>query len=151
MWQRIQTVWLVLAFVAMIALLFLPIGIFATPQGIWIMYNWSTRPLIGVGTVMNHWGLFVLALIIALLSLYIVFLYKKRKLQMRLTMLGMLLTVGYLVYYTVEAVKLTNALQASYGFKFALALPIITIILLFMARRAIRKDEVLVRMSNRLR
>lgn len=51
----------------------------------------------------------------------------------------------------VEAVKLTNALQASYGFKFALALPIITIILLFMARRAIRKDEVLVRMSNRLR
>ena len=151
MWQRIQTVWLVLAFVAMIALLFLPIGIFATPQGNWIMYNWSTRPLIGVGTVMNHWGLFVLALIIALLSLYIVFLYKKRKLQMRLTMLGMLLTVGYLVYYTVEAVKLTNAIQASYGFKFALALPIITIILLFMARRAIRKDEVLVRMSNRLR
>ena len=151
MWQRIQTVWLVLAFAAMIALLFLPIGIFATPQGHWIMYNWSTRPLIGVGTVMNHWGLFVLALIIALLSLYIVFLYKKRKLQMRLTMLGMLLTVGYLVYYTVEAVKLTNALQASYGFKFDLALPIITIILLFMARRAIRKDEVLVRMSNRLR
>ena len=100
---------------------------------------------------MNHWGLFVLALIIALLSLYIVFLYKKRKLQMRLTMLGMLLTVGYLVYYTVEAVKLTNTLQASYGFKFALALPIITIILLFMPRRAIRKDEVLVRMSNRLR
>lgn len=151
MWQRIQTVWLVLAFAAMIAFLFLPIGIFATPQGNWIMYNWSTRPLIGVGTVMNHWGLFVLTLIIALLSLYIVFLYKKRKLQMRLTMLGMLLTVGYLVYYTVEAVKLTNALQASYGFKFALALPIITIILLFMARRAIRKDEVLVRMSNRLR
>lgn len=151
MWQRIQTVWLVLAFVAMIALLFLPIGIFATPQGNWIMYNWSTRPLIGVGTVMNHWGLFVLALIIALLSLYIVFLYKKRKLQMRLTMLGMLLTVGYLVYYTVEAVKLANGLQASYGFKFALALPIITIILLFMARRAIRKDEILVRMSNRLR
>lgn len=151
MWQRIQTVWLVLAFAAMIALLFLPIGIFATPQGNWIMYNWSTRPLIGVGTVMNHWGLFVLALIIALLSLYIVFLYKKRKLQMRLTMLGMLLTVGYLVYYTVEVAKLTNTLQASYGFKFALALPIITIILLFMARRAIRKDEVLVRMSNRLR
>lgn len=151
MWQRIQTVWLVLAFAAMIALLFLPIGIFATPQGNWIMYNWSTRPQIGVGTVMNHWGLFVLALIIALLSLYIVFLYKKRKLQMRLTMLGMLLTVGYLIYYMVEAVKLTNALQASYGFKFALALPIITIILLFMARRAIRKDEVLVRMSNRLR
>lgn len=151
MWQRIQTVWLVLAFAAMIALLFLPIGVFATPQGNWIMYNWSTRPLIGVGTVMNHWGLFVLALIIALLSLYIVFLYKKRKLQMRLTMLGMLLTVGYLVYYTVEVAKLTNTLQASYGFKFALALPIITIILLFMARRAIRKDEVLVRMSNRLR
>lgn len=151
MWQRIQTVWLVLAFAAMIALLFLPIGVFATPQGNWIMYNWSTRPLIGVGTVMNHWGLFVLALIIALLSLYIVFLYKKRKLQMRLTMLGMILTVGYLVYYTVEAAKLTNTLQASYGFKFALALPIITIILLFMARRAIRKDEVLVRMSNRLR
>ncbi len=151
MWQRIQTVWLVLAFAAMITLLFLPIGVFATLQGNWIMYNWSTRPLIGVGTVMNHWGLFVLALIIALLSLYIVFLYKKRKLQMRLTMLGMLLTVGYLVYYTVEAAKLTNTLQASYGFKFALALPIITIILLFMARRAIRKDEVLVRMSNRLR
>lgn len=151
MWQRIQTVWLVLAFAAMIAFLFLPIGIFATPQGNWIMYNWSTRPLIGVGTVMNHWGLFVLALIIALLSLYIVFLYKKRKLQMRLTMLGMLLTAGYLVYYIVEVAKLTNTLQASYGFKFALALPIITIILLFMARRAIRKDEVLVRMSNRLR
>ena len=146
MWQRIQTVWLVLAFAAMIALLFLPIGVFATLQGNWIMYNWSTRPQIGVGTVMNHW-----ALIIALLSLYIVFLYKKRKLQMRLTMLGMLLTVGYLIYYMVEAVKLTNALQASYGFKFALALPIITIILFFMARRAIRKDEVLVRMSNRLR
>ena len=151
MWQRIQTVWLVLAFAAMIALLFLPIGIFAAPQGNWIMYNWSTRPLAGDGTVMNHWGLFVLALIIALLSLFIVFLYKKRKLQMRLTMLGMLLTAGYLVYYIVEVAKLTNALQASYGFKFALALPIITIILLFMARRAIRKDEVLVRMSNRLR
>lgn len=151
MWQRIQTVWLVLAFAAMIALLFLPIGIFATPQGKWIMYNWSTRPLAGDGTVMNHWGLFVLALIIALLSLFIVFLYKKRKLQMRLTMLGMLLSAGYLVYYMVEVAKLTNTLKAISGFKFALALPIITIILLFMARRAIRKDEVLVRKSNRLR
>lgn len=150
MWQRIQTIWLLLAFIIMAVFLFLPIGLFATPQGTWVMYNIRTEPLIE-GTNLSNWGLFALALIISLLSLAIVFFYKRRKLQMRLVMLNMLLTIGYFIYYIVEIVMRTKELTASYGFKFAIALPIVTFILLTMARRDIHKDEILVRMSNRLR
>lgn len=70
---------------------------------------------------------------------------------MRLVMLNMLLTIGYFIYYIVEIIMRTKELNASYGFKFAIALPIVTFILLTMARRDIHKDEILVRMSNRLR
>lgn len=87
--------------------------------------------------------------IIAVLHLVAVFLYKKRILQIRILGFCMLLMLGlfglffYFTYASFEEVKV--------AFKVAVALPIASIILDWLAIRAIGKDEALVRSLDRIR
>lgn len=97
------------------------------------------------------WGLFSLDVIIVLLSFLTIFLFKNRKLQMRVCMFTLLLSIGFIVYAAFLAFGFVKSLEANFSFKFAIALPIITPILLFLAHQGIRKDYILVRISNRIR
>ncbi len=155
MWQRIQTLWLLLAGIAMTLTLIYPMALFTRSglvgsesfemTGIWVsnIFTGSKEAIL--------WGLFGLDVLIILLSFATIFLFKKRKLQMRVCMFTLLLTIGYIVYAAFLAFQFTRALEAGFSFKFAIALPIITPILLFLAHQGIRKDEILVRISNRIR
>lgn len=81
-----------------------------------------------------------------------IFLFRNRPLQMKLSLLAVVLTVvgvgyGAFRYFTDTAADTTDAVTPDMG----LALPIITLIFGLLARNYIKKDEKLVRSADRLR
>ena len=149
--QRIQTVYLALAFILTAVCLSLPIGRFSAES-------------FGEGTLYNLWAsmpdgkhdfacapLFVSLLVTTPIVLYTIFTYKRRMLQARLCLAAILL---YLIWYVLLSV-FSFRIESSYGVAFSYNLqavfPAISIILTFMARKAIIKDEKLVRAADRIR
>jgi hypothetical protein len=96
-------------------------------------------------------ALAVLMVVTVSILLTTLFLYKKRMLQIRLCgfCLGLLIGItGMPIYLGLNAAKV---LSASYSFSIALAFPVVSVILVILAMRAIGKDEALVRSLNRIR
>jgi len=97
------------------------------------------------------WGVTVFALIIPIVALITVFLFKSRKLQIKLTYINIACVVMY--YASVAAYIITAAqrLQAESIFHFGVVIPFVCLILLVLAVSAIKKDEALVKSLDRLR
>lgn len=97
--------------------------------------------------------LFLLLAIGAILTLVTIFLYKNRKLQMNLCNISLLFTVLWYVDYALMLfgiVKLPEV-DGHMGLSFSACLPVVSIILLVMAKRGIDYDEKLVRAADRIR
>ncbi|MDO4673305.1 MAG: DUF4293 domain-containing protein [Porphyromonadaceae bacterium] len=150
MWQRIQTLWLLLAGVAMTLLLFFPMGMGSASDGGYEFLTIGARK-IGGGITDPTWGLFFVDLLSVLLSFVTIFLYKKRVLQIRLSVVNALVIVGMLIYYAMLTYNFLSVHNLSYGFKFWFAMPIISIVFLYLAIRNIGADEAKVRALDRLR
>ena len=152
MWQRIQTLWLLRAGIAMTVLLFKPIGLLIGPEGqgyamnILGLYAPATNAL-----VKSTWGLFALDAIIVLISFATIFLYKKRILQIRLCIFNILVTIGFLIYLGMQIWQICSAENLEFGFRFWLCMPIVSIILHYLAIRGIGADEAMIRAAERLR
>lgn len=79
-----------------------------------------------------------------------IFNFKKRKLQVvlnRIVLFFCLVLAGFLIYEYVTLIQTDEAIRPGIG----LAVPLVTIILIVMANRAITKDEELVRSADRFR
>ncbi len=100
----------------------------------------------------STWGLFVIGAISSLLSLVTLFLYKKRMLQIRLSIFNTVVMVGFYLFfgfllYRVNDVDNLHFQRVGVG----IIMPVIAIILTILAIRRIGADEALVRSLNRLR
>ena len=87
---------------------------------------------------------------VAVLGLFTIFLFKKRKNQFVLNRLNMILNLfllGFFVYRSLVLSGETNVSEKGIG----MLLPIISIVFLVLANRAIKKDEDLVKSVDRLR
>lgn len=86
-----------------------------------------------------------------LVALITIFLYKKRMLQIRLSIFNIVLLLGLqgLTFYYITAAK--SELDAAYSFLLPFVFPVVAAILSFLAFRAISKDEALIRSLDRLR
>ena len=114
----------------------------------------------GVAALLNTGTTLMLLLLIvsALLCIAIIFLYKNRVRQMRWVALAFLLCVLYifLVFfwateaYTKHIAYLFSA-APEVSYSVGTWTPIVAAVLLFLAQRAIRKDEMKVRAADRLR
>lgn len=156
--QRIQTVYMLLSVVACVVCLANPICHFSLdfiPTG--DLYNlWlSVSPDADGGEVKHQltpWvAQFALLVVVATLTLLNIFIYDKRALQMRNLIFCMIVLVGY---YLVGGIFVWR-LCSEYGFSvrptFFAALPFVSLVLDYLALRAVRKDENLVRSLDRLR
>ena len=139
--QRIQTVYLVLGAVALLALFLF--------EGVWQgaaaeSQAWFTP------TVLITSGL------AALVALAAVFLYKTRPKQRQVIVFAQVLTVLHIVMlygglYLADALYVRTAAGVDVNMLIALLLPVVAYILFFLARRAVTKDIELVRSMDRLR
>ena len=94
---------------------------------------------------------FVLTSLVTIISFVTIFLYKRRKLQIRLTIIGLLLMVAAIVAFGYMLWRQTDLMQATTQIRFWIILPIINLLCQYLAMRNIIKDDILVRASNRLR
>ena len=135
--QRIQSIWLFLAAVCV----FLTLK-FSTYVGT----NKDLIPssfLNGIATL----PLIFVTLAIGILTLITIFLYKNRKLQLRLTILAVLLEAGLVFLYY-------NEIQTFIGkgtFSIYAILHVGVVVFLILAARGINSDNKLIKDSNRLR
>jgi hypothetical protein len=157
MLQRIQTVYLVIAFIA-ISLLFsrLPIAEFT-------LINVGNIPLNVISSYQNpdlsqdvYTNVNVLPLIITIGILLIliiasIILYGNRPLQLKITMFAFLLNVVLIIVMFFTADNMQKQLNTQANYKFGVILPLISLVLIILASKAIRKDERLVKGSDRLR
>ena len=153
--QRIQTVYLLIIVILSSLTLFLPMVSFM-PKYIDLqpLYELKQMNLVGTGDVYSNlttWTLFVLTLCIPIVALITIFLYKKRTLQISLTVANMILMVGYYVLLAIAIWSISDRLNADWHLHFTVIFPLINIILAYLALRGIAKDEALVRSLDRLR
>lgn len=138
--QRQQTLWLLLATAAAVLSFMFP---FATGEELVDKTSMKRKEDLTAGK-----DFFILLLTIAsvCLSAVTIFLFKDRKLQIKLCLLGLLISIGILVLYVLGMKKLINSTPALWAI-----LPVAVIISFFMAYRNIRKDERLVKSLDKLR
>lgn len=152
MWQRIQTLWLLLVALAMGVFAFQDIAIFTMDEGTYcLLNNWGIYN--GADGLVQHrvYAIGILSWLTCLGALGLIGLYRRRVLQMRLTILLALVIFGELIYIGFVSYAFCFNNTASFGIRFPLALPIICLPLLYLAARRMIYDETLVRASNRLR
>jgi hypothetical protein len=94
----------------------------------------------------------IFIVLIGSLAIICIFLFKKRKLQFRLSVLGVIFSLAFLFveYLMVEDFKKTNNILSG-SYQPGALLPVIMIIFFILAARGIYKDEKLVKSVDRLR
>lgn len=101
--------------------------------------------------VQRLWPLSVILAMVPLLALIAIFLYKKRSLQMRITILVLLLSLGTLMLGAFYVLMFDRKIDVNIIWKVKVLFPLISAILTWLAYRAILKDEIRVRSYDRLR
>lgn len=139
--QRVQTIWLAAAAICGFAMA-------NTPLFTATLTDQTKRSILAAESLLA----FALAVGIAILSTVAIFLYKNRKTQYKMAIIGALLSavvIGLQVWY-IEDFKKENAIvQGTY--QWGGLLPIAMMIFLFLASAGIRKDEKLIKSLDRLR
>ncbi|RYD54627.1 MAG: DUF4293 family protein [Sphingobacteriales bacterium] len=142
--QRIQSIWLLLAALC-------NAGLF-----VFDLYR-VDEAAVAAGArnlnVVSHYPSLLIGLVITILPLVAIFLFKDRKKQRLMALLSMVFTMGFLSMTLMRVSNANNATSAPTGGSYWIGsiLPVLAIIFLIMAIRAIRNDEKLVKSMDRLR
>lgn len=152
--QRIQSIYLFLAVCVLMLLTANPFAQVLLNTGDIItleVFKQTADPVSGKMGI-SLWPLAILLIVVLGLLILVLFLYRKRVLQVRLCMLTILIMFGFeaMIYlYT----KLTLAqFQAEDSlFLWPALIPFIAIILTYLAMKAIQKDDAIVKSYERLR
>jgi hypothetical protein len=148
--QRIQSVYLLLT--TILAVLFLTGELIDFQNGYTLVFSGIVYDTQVTGLENKQvLPLTVISLAIPLLALIIIFLYKNRKIQMRLTAFLtflIILQVAAVIWYTLD-------LKTEFGTRpipgIRMILPLLMFVLSILAYRGIKKDENIVRSYDRLR
>jgi hypothetical protein len=136
--QRIQTVYLLLTFVITgVLMFFIPLWTLNTGKAFYFMQDQVYTTLLGLSTMLT---------VISIIS------YKKRQNQFvmgRLNIILNLILLGLFVYRSLNLSGETSNIVSEKGI--GMFLPIVAIVLLVLANKAIKKDEDLVKSVDRLR
>ena len=154
MWQRIQTVFLAIAIVSLVATIFLPIWIHQESSGkshvLYALHYSTMENGVKTTTYFPYSITAILAVAAATLALVEIGKFKDRLLQMKLGALNSLFMAGTIVSAVLFANQMFKTYQGgNYGL--GLWIPGIAVVCNLVANRFIRKDEKLVRDSDRLR
>ena len=153
--QRIQTLFLLLAFIVVVLCLALPIGRYiAMGEGVdFILYNNQVYAISDSNILFPLYPYAILAILLLLacpLTLWTIFKYKNRMLQAMLCSSLMVLMILWVAWYVY--VGYCRGIEGTaFHPSFAAVLPVIALILFAMARRGILSDEKRVRDADRIR
>jgi hypothetical protein len=152
--QRIQTIYLLAALILIALCFFIPVAVISVPDGQIFTFDINGFRLITQNSseyINKPVAIFISGLLISLLYLLIIFSYKNRPLQMRLCIYTLVfsLGLGFMLYWLLHQVQKEQGAEIMY--KIGMVFPVISAILSFLAYRAIKKDDELVKSYDRLR
>lgn len=135
--QRIQTIYLFLAFLVTLVVPYVfPLWITADAKDFYFMQNPVYVALFGLSTT---------------LSLVSIFSFKKRQNQFVMGRLNMILNLILLGLFVYRSLNLSGETPLVSEKGFGMFVPVLAIVLLVLANKAIKKDEDLVKSVDRLR
>nr|WP_320058730.1 DUF4293 domain-containing protein [uncultured Bacteroides sp.] len=147
--QRIQTIFLLLVTGLLVASMCLPVGYFMGADA--AQYTFFPAGIAVKEQFHSTWGVLTILLLSMIISFATIFMYRNRMLQIRMTIFCSVLLVGYYLAFLAFMFMLKSDLEASFRISWALCLPLVAIILNYLAIRAIGRDEVMVKAADRLR
>ena len=156
--QRIQSVFLLIVGVCMICTFFFPVLKKSTSKGtVELSYTEMTYTAKDKKSASNTTKTFYMAILAAaaaVVSLYSISQFNKRLVQMKLGLMNSLVMcgiLGFTMYYISQGEKMIGSNIGYQNFTIGFYLPIVALISNILANRFIRKDEKLVRESDRMR
>ena len=123
--QRIQSIWLFIA--SVLCFLSLKLSFYTgthLPDNQYQQLNGTTTPL-----------LMITAIVLGILTLITIFLYKKRRVQLRLTILAIVLELVLIYLFYRETLNFSQG-----AFSITAGLQVVTLVALFLAARGINAD-----------
>ena len=159
--QRVQSIFLLIAIIVPIVLIFIPLGYVDTNLARYVYDSISLKEMVPDGaSVIRLYYLAFCLFMTAALSAVALFTYKNRVKQMQIvsiTMIVFLITLLLILWICPDVVfkKFFAARMEDYTFIFntvpLLIMIVVEAVCLFFANRFIKKDEELVRSADRLR
>ncbi|MBW6460117.1 MAG: DUF4293 domain-containing protein [Bacteroidales bacterium] len=156
--QRIQTLFLFIAFVASVCLFFFPLAGIYSATVAYKFYIYELRNMVpdevSAFSFMTVLPLFLLNILAGALSLISIFLYKNRVRQMKLVRLAIFLDVimiALIFFIYGQIIERSLGVSPNYLDEIGVYFPLIMLVFLLLANRFIIKDERLVRSADRLR
>jgi uncharacterized membrane protein len=134
--QRIQTIWLFLAAVCVFLTMYFSTYAGADPAGLLRLIQGISNTILVITTSL-----------VGVVSLIAIFLFKNRKLQIKITFVALLIEFVLAFFYYRE---ITN-LNGKGTFSISALLHVGVVVFLLLAAKGINSDEKLIKDSNRLR
>lgn len=165
MLQRVQTIYMLASVIAILTMHFFWLASFATPEA---TYELNSMGLLcktpGFEIDQMAWDIFIVLMLMFILPLVTIFLYKHRKLQLRMLIYTAILNVlyfglffydfnkysDYVVSLTRDAVTNTTTVDSMTNIMM-LFMPALSIFCLIMAMRGVIYDIALLKSLDRLR
>jgi hypothetical protein len=153
--QRIQTVYLLIAFVAAILLFFFPFARYFTGPGTHYEFYLTGMKYFSMNevvTVMIPVFMLSFHIIITAFTGIVIFLFKNRVRQMRFVAVTFLLNIILVALLFYFSDKYGGAYDTTPNYKnIGTLLPLVMLLMLLLAQKAIKSDEVKMRKSSRIR
>ncbi len=146
--QRIQSVYLLIAVILMAVFAFFPALTFEL-GGREFVYGALATGKVGVTHIDPL--MLMLVVLICLLAIIDIFLYKNLQRQMTVCFVDIIIGLAMLIAIGIQAFVVSGKDGLVLNFQWYLALPILSIIFLMMAHKAMSHDKKLLRDSDRLR
>jgi len=155
--QRKQTLYLFFAGLITVILLFIPFGTFLIEETPCFEYNaFVVKTVSEKQAILHPIGNGLLLIATSILSFLTIFFYKNRKLQLKIISVNMffilaaIFTIVY-VYPNFIFTKNVNLAHAHLEYNYVIIISFVSAVGLYFAKKAIMKDEAMIRSADRLR
>ena len=156
--QRIQSVFMLIAFISCVLLFFFPLAGIYGDTNTYLFYIYKFQNMVpGEVSVFNNLAVIPLAALDAIMGILVIvslFSYKKRVFQMRLvrfTIFLDIILIALIFFIYAGVVERTLFVTPDYMSEAGIYFPLITLVFLILANRYIVRDERMVRSIDRLR
>lgn len=152
--QRIQTLYLIVVLILLSFIIFFPFADIIRISDE-VHFSLGLRGLFSDQDILTErfpvYPLVILFSLCIAITVFTIFMFKKRMIQIRLSVLNIILILGLqgIMYYYVRFAQ--TILDGSVSYNLFFIFPLVCSILVFLALRAIARDEALVRSLDRLR
>jgi len=156
--QRIQTLYLVIAVIALSLIFAFPLAQFFSETGAYVFSATGLQNMVPGGEKLFNPMVFlpmpIIIAIVVLISIYAIMQFKNRPFQMKLVNAAVLLTAALIAgifFLYIPMIEKKTAIIPDYSKSFGVYVPLVALVFLVLATRAIKRDDKLVRSADRLR